>query len=390
LISATKSGANIAYQYDGDGNRVSKTVTGLGQMTTRYLVDTNNMTGYAQVVEELDAANTVQVVYTYGLDLISQDRKNGGDWTISYYGYDATGTTRMLFDESGTLTDSYTYEAFGTIIKRTGTTKNAYLFHGEQYDADLGLYYLRARYMDINVGRFTTMDGYEGNNAEPSSLHKYCFASSNLINKIDPSGNMELIQALVSYAYSFFTSMPRVLAGAGVSTKYRLDSFETDLGKVQRVLIVECVDYLSDWQKGVDAVSALIVNRKKRNNLSLSQLLSKKSQFEGYPYPEGTKKRARIDAIESNANNRRLGNGAHYRTYVGYVKMKAEEVVNSPDQVVDPFGKYTTFYMYSSAARFNDPEDPDYVYEKRNRFAEDTAYKLLDKVAGNYFYGDNK
>jgi RHS repeat-associated protein len=188
LISATKSGATIAYQYDGDGNRVSKTVTGLGQMTTRYLVDTNNMTGYAQVVEELDAANTVQVVYTYGLDLISQDRKNDGDWTISYYGYDATGTTRMLFEESGILTDAYTHEAFGTIINRTGTTTNSYLFHGEQYDADLGLYYLRARYMDTNVGRFMTMDDANGDEECPLSFNKYVGYYDNSISFNDPSG----------------------------------------------------------------------------------------------------------------------------------------------------------------------------------------------------------
>jgi hypothetical protein len=35
--------------YDGDGNRVSKTVAGV---TTTYLVDTQNPTGYAQVVRE--------------------------------------------------------------------------------------------------------------------------------------------------------------------------------------------------------------------------------------------------------------------------------------------------------------------------------------------------
>ena len=36
--------------YDGDGNRVSETV---GNVTTNYLVDTQNPTGYAQAVDEL-------------------------------------------------------------------------------------------------------------------------------------------------------------------------------------------------------------------------------------------------------------------------------------------------------------------------------------------------
>lgn len=54
--------------YDGDGNRVSKTTGGI---TTKYLVDDGNLTGYAQVLEETVGA-TVQRVYTYGLNRISQ------------------------------------------------------------------------------------------------------------------------------------------------------------------------------------------------------------------------------------------------------------------------------------------------------------------------------
>jgi hypothetical protein len=42
-----KGGATMVY--DGDGNRVRKTVAGV---TTKYLVDTLNPTGYAQVIYE--------------------------------------------------------------------------------------------------------------------------------------------------------------------------------------------------------------------------------------------------------------------------------------------------------------------------------------------------
>lgn len=42
---------SVTIVYDGDGNRVSETV---GGVTTKYLVDTVNPTGYAQVVDELD------------------------------------------------------------------------------------------------------------------------------------------------------------------------------------------------------------------------------------------------------------------------------------------------------------------------------------------------
>jgi YD repeat-containing protein len=45
----------ITIVYDGDGNRVSKTVAGV---TTTYLVDTQNLTGYAQVLQEIFSGGT--------------------------------------------------------------------------------------------------------------------------------------------------------------------------------------------------------------------------------------------------------------------------------------------------------------------------------------------
>jgi hypothetical protein len=44
-----QAGAGISFVCDGDGNRVSKTVAGV---TTNYVVDAFNPTGYAQVVTE--------------------------------------------------------------------------------------------------------------------------------------------------------------------------------------------------------------------------------------------------------------------------------------------------------------------------------------------------
>jgi len=47
---------------------------------------------------------------------------------------------------------------------------------------------LRARYLNPNIGRFWTMDSYEGNTEEPISLHKYLYCSANPANRLDPDG----------------------------------------------------------------------------------------------------------------------------------------------------------------------------------------------------------
>jgi len=113
-----------------------------------------------------------QVVYSYGDDLISQNR-NG---TVAFYHYDGLGSTRRLSNAVGVLTDAYDYEAFGETLNKTGSTENAYLFTGEQLDSSLNQYYLRARYYDQGSGRFTQMDGYQGRMGDPVSLHKYLYA----------------------------------------------------------------------------------------------------------------------------------------------------------------------------------------------------------------------
>jgi RHS repeat-associated protein len=176
---------NVTIVYDGDGNRVAETV---GGVTTNYLVDTNNLTGWAQVVDELHSG-TVSRTYSYGLERISETQRVTGVLTTSFYGYDGHGSVRQLFSSTGATTDAYDYDAFGNLLSSTGTTPNNYLFAGEQFDPALGLYYNRARYLDTNTGRFWSMDTDEGNITDPRTLHKYLYAGADPVDNVDPSGN---------------------------------------------------------------------------------------------------------------------------------------------------------------------------------------------------------
>jgi RHS repeat-associated protein len=175
----------VTFLYDGDGQRVGKRT---GQTTTMYLIDTNNLTGFSQVVDELtDGAVTRS--YTYGHSLISQRQRTGGDWRVSFYGFDGQSSVRQLTDSAGSVTDTYTYDAYGNLLTRTGTTPNERLYNGEQLDAHAGFYYLRARYLNPASGRFMSMDSYEGESSDPRSLHKYLYAFANPANRRDPSGH---------------------------------------------------------------------------------------------------------------------------------------------------------------------------------------------------------
>ncbi len=181
LVQVTQGGISTDYAYNHNGIRISKTE---GGVTTVYTVDENR--DYAQVVLETTSAG--QVVYTYGDDLISQDR----DGVLSLYHYDGLGSTRFLSDAGGAVTDRYDYTAFGGLLNQTGGTENLYLFAGEQFDGALGLYYLRARYYDQGSGRFTQMDSWVGSNYDPIKLHKYLYANVDPVTYTDPTGNFSI------------------------------------------------------------------------------------------------------------------------------------------------------------------------------------------------------
>jgi len=178
------NGGAVTMIYDGDGNRVMKTANG---STTKYLVDDLNPTGYSQVVEET-VNGAAQREYTYGLQRIDEDQIVNSAWTPSFYGYDGFGTVRQLTSLTGAVTDTFEYDAFGNEITRTGTTPNNYLYRGEQYDPDLGLYYLRARYYNPLTGRFMSRDPEDGNPKIPATLHRYLYTGADPVDGVDPTG----------------------------------------------------------------------------------------------------------------------------------------------------------------------------------------------------------
>jgi RHS repeat-associated protein len=86
------------------------------------------------------------------------------------------------------ITDSYEYDAYGNEFTVSGSTPNEMMYRGEQYDSDLGLYYLRARYYNPLTVRFMSRDPEDGDTIYPISLHKYLYAGSDPVKYVDPTG----------------------------------------------------------------------------------------------------------------------------------------------------------------------------------------------------------
>jgi RHS repeat-associated protein len=210
----SKNSGAVVIVYDGDGNRVAKTV---GGVTTKYLVDDLNPTGYVQALEEV-SGGTVQVRYTYGSSVVSQARGS----VVNFYGYDAHGNVAFLTDATGAVTDTYEYDAWGNLVGQTGSTTNTRLYAGEEWDPDLGLLNLRARQYRPAIGRFTTIDQVDSmfvlparplrvrpelpydaalldmvglstrltgeRLLTPTGLGRFMYASGDPVNRMDPAG----------------------------------------------------------------------------------------------------------------------------------------------------------------------------------------------------------
>jgi len=173
----------VTLAYDGDGNRVLETV---GGVTTNYLVDTINPTGYAQVVDEL-VGGAVTRTYTMASNESMRIRFS------TLHGRPASTATTATVGTSatnaaGSITDSYDYDAFGNLVNQTGSTPNNYLFAGEQYDPALGLYYNRARYLSTT----TVASGAWIRSKAVTALPCPCIVSlcrGDPADHMDPSGN---------------------------------------------------------------------------------------------------------------------------------------------------------------------------------------------------------
>ena len=114
----------------------------------RYVWDRNG-----NIIAEMNGEGNLTSKYVRGNKLIS---KNGNE----YFGYDGHGSVVNISNESGKSIKSYDYDAFGVELNRDVNDTNLFRYCGEQYDNETDSIYLRARYYNPSLGRFTTEDTY--------------------------------------------------------------------------------------------------------------------------------------------------------------------------------------------------------------------------------------
>jgi RHS repeat-associated protein len=182
LNSITTSNSSTLFEYDAFGNRITKTVNG---NPTKFVLDLSG--GLSQVLQEQNSNGDVKVNYIFGLGLIASI--DSAD-NIVYYHFDADGNTTLLTDDSSNVTDTDSYEPFGSILNHTGSAIQPYCFlgkYGVQVESD-GLYYIRARYYDPNAGRFISKDSKPLSILKPQSINEFIYGLNNSFAYYDATG----------------------------------------------------------------------------------------------------------------------------------------------------------------------------------------------------------
>ncbi len=180
----------VTYKHDDGGLRVSRTENGV---ETRRVWD--HSLPYGQVVAEYVAGDADKTVrFTFGLQVISQERVpySGADPATYFYYQDGHSGVRQMAQAhpaSLLLWDSYTYDAFGVHLNPAfSSTPNARLYRGEVRDPLTGDYDLRARGYSPEMGRFTSVDPFDGILTNPITRHRFLYAGADPVNNSDPTG----------------------------------------------------------------------------------------------------------------------------------------------------------------------------------------------------------
>jgi RHS repeat-associated protein len=105
-------------------------------------------------------------------------------------------------------------------------------YRGEQYDSDLGLYYLRARYYNPATGRFLSRDPKDGKAKIPATLHRYLYAIGDPANHVDPKGRESMLETGSLDEIIGTTPVPAIVEMVGNFVQLQLIPFTLDAAEV--------------------------------------------------------------------------------------------------------------------------------------------------------------
>jgi len=242
------------YEYDAENNRIAviKNAGTDDETITRYTVDSASGE-LTQVVKsvETDKPGNEKILYYYYADnrLVAQEEYVSVDSTsvsvtdasdvqspttskklvavkdtyLTYH-FNNVGSTTAVTDKDSSVVFEYKYSPYGDLI--SGEYGQVSFLYNGQYGVtsdDNGLYYMRARYYNVDIKRFVNQDVLTGSIDSSPSLNRYAYVEGNPVSFLDPFGLEPLVTdgmhtkaSILSYAggaVSLFNPLAGLLIG---------------------------------------------------------------------------------------------------------------------------------------------------------------------------------
>ena len=209
LTAYTKGGVTSQYEYDNVGNllkddkaryaydafnRNTKVETFNGNIQiNRYdaeglrheMEENGKLVSFIYRGDEVIAEESQEdkIRYIRTSVLLASDAESAR--TYYHYASDEMSSITHVVGENEEILNHYEYDAWGNLTVCEEKVHNRFKFNGQQYDPISQQYYLRARYYNPVIGRFTQEDSY---NVDGLNLYAYC--RNNPVSYVDPSGNI--------------------------------------------------------------------------------------------------------------------------------------------------------------------------------------------------------
>jgi RHS repeat-associated protein len=231
-ITVNTVNGTLSFIYDGRGERYQKSN---GDVTLTYL----RGIGSRPLVEMTTGTSSTTLYYVHGASGLSAINNGSTTYLVLK---DHLGSARIVHQDvaASTLSASnivgyYNYLPYGSLIADNSQQNSSllmcrYLYTGQEWDSELGLYNYHARQYDPALGRFYTPDPAH------HSASPYCYVDNNPVNAIDPSGQVPITITEVTRGRPY----SRILAGTDWATIQEPDVLAARLANVR-------LDRRSEW-----------------------------------------------------------------------------------------------------------------------------------------------
>ena len=187
LKKQTQNTTVVTYDYDQNGMRVRKTVS----HTNGYVYAVYNYVYNGTKLVHMTKNNDVLHFFYDNEGRPASVRYNGDMYN---YLYNLQGDIVAIVDSNGAIAVEYKYNAWGSILSRTGTLSdtlgysNPFRYRRYIYDDETCMYWLKSRYYYPELFRFINLDKLLIKDFKIFDLNSYTYCSNRPISSSDENG----------------------------------------------------------------------------------------------------------------------------------------------------------------------------------------------------------